>query len=47
MANDNSTSREQQKTVNIKRTFDLPLETVWKAWSEPESLKKWWGPRGL
>jgi uncharacterized protein YndB with AHSA1/START domain len=32
------------KTISIDRTFDLPLATVWKAWSEPESFKKWWGP---
>lgn len=34
-----------QKTISIKRTFNLPLNTVWKAWSEPESFKKWWGPK--
>jgi len=34
----------KQKTVSIKRTFDLPVSTMWKAWSEPESFKKWWGP---
>ncbi|HET6991195.1 MAG TPA: SRPBCC domain-containing protein [Bacteroidia bacterium] len=28
----------------MKRTFNLPLATVWKAWTEPESFKKWWGP---
>ena len=35
---------EKQRTVSIKRTFDLPLATVWKAWSDAESFKKWWGP---
>ena len=35
---------EKQTTVTIKRTFNLPLATVWKAWTEPESCKKWWGP---
>ena len=35
---------EKQKTITIKRTFNLPLTTVWKAWTEPESFKKWWGP---
>ena len=37
---------ERQKTITIKRTFNLPLNTVWRAWSEPESLKQWWGPEG-
>lgn len=40
-----SVTAEKQKTITIKRTFDLALATVWKAWSEPESLKKWWGPK--
>lgn len=40
-----SSTLEQQKTLTIHRTFDLPLTTVWKAWSYPESLQKWWGPK--
>lgn len=32
--------------IQITRYFDLPLNTLWKAWSEPESFKKWWGPNG-
>ncbi len=36
----------QQKTITINRTFDLPLNKVWEAWSEPESLKKWFSPEG-
>jgi len=34
----------KQKTVSINRKFNLPLSTIWKAWTEPESFKKWWGP---
>lgn len=29
----------------ITRIFDLPVNKVWKAWTEPESCKKWWGPK--
>jgi uncharacterized protein YndB with AHSA1/START domain len=32
------------KTVLITRTLNLPLSKVWKAWIEPTSFKKWWGP---
>ncbi len=28
----------------ITRVFDALVKTVWKYWSEPEYLKKWWGP---
>jgi uncharacterized protein YndB with AHSA1/START domain len=34
----------KHKTILIKRTLNLPVETVWKAWTEPETFKKWWGP---
>ena len=30
----------------ITRQFKRPRATVWKAWSEPEQLKQWWGPKG-
>jgi len=29
----------------ISRVFDAPRELVFKAWSDPELAKKWWGPR--
>lgn len=28
----------------ITRILDGPREKVWKAWTEPEQIKKWWGP---
>ncbi len=31
--------------LTIKRIFDAPRELVWKAWSDPELYKKWWGPK--
>jgi uncharacterized protein YndB with AHSA1/START domain len=31
--------------INITRVLDAPLEKVWKVWTEPEHLKKWWGPK--
>jgi uncharacterized protein YndB with AHSA1/START domain len=36
---------DHQKIISIHRKFDLPVDTVWKAWSEPASCKKWWGPK--
>ena len=36
------------KNINeliITRIFDAPLEIVWKAWTTPYKLKKWWGPK--
>ncbi len=31
----------------ISRVFDAPRERVWRAWTEVEHLKKWWGPKGF
>ncbi|MBC8151596.1 MAG: SRPBCC domain-containing protein [Bacteroidetes bacterium] len=28
-------------------TFDAPVVQVWKAWSNPEHLMRWWGPTGF
>jgi uncharacterized protein YndB with AHSA1/START domain len=33
--------------LNITRTFDAPRELVWKAWTDPEMVKHWMGPRGF
>ncbi len=41
----NTESATSQKTVSIERTFDLPAKKLWQAWTEPESCKKWWGPK--
>ena len=35
------------KEFVISRVFDAPRERVWKAWTEPERLKQWWGPKGF
>jgi uncharacterized protein YndB with AHSA1/START domain len=31
----------------ISRVYDAPRDRVWKAWTEAERLKKWWGPAGF
>ena len=35
----------ESKTVVITREFAAPVEKVWAAWTEPEQIKKWWGPK--
>jgi uncharacterized protein YndB with AHSA1/START domain len=36
---------ENEHELVITRVFDVPREQVWKAWTEPEMVKKWWGPK--
>jgi uncharacterized protein YndB with AHSA1/START domain len=31
--------------MTITRTFDAPREVVWKAWTDPEQMMRWWGPK--
>jgi len=31
----------------FRRTFDVPLDLVWAAWTEPARLAQWWGPEGF
>jgi uncharacterized protein YndB with AHSA1/START domain len=29
------------------RIINAPMETIYRAWSEPEHLAVWWGPAGF
>jgi uncharacterized protein YndB with AHSA1/START domain len=31
----------------ITRIFDAPRESVWKAWTDADLMKRWWGPKGF
>ena len=42
-SNDKSTSNS---AFLMTRVFSTPRERVWKAWSDAEQLKHWWGPKG-
>ncbi len=35
------------REIVISRVFDAPRELVWKAWTDPEQVVRWWGPRGF
>ena len=38
-------STSSDKGFVITRVFDAPREAVWKAWTDPEHMKRWWGPK--
>ena len=29
----------------LERTLDAPLDLVWKAYTDPDLMKRWWAPR--
>jgi uncharacterized protein YndB with AHSA1/START domain len=42
-----TTQTMNEKELRIVRIFDAPREHVWKAWTDPERVKSWWGPKGF
>ncbi|MDB4904664.1 MAG: hypothetical protein JWQ63_3945 [Mucilaginibacter sp.] len=34
-----------RQEVNITRIFDAPRELVFKMWTDPALVEKWWGPK--
>ncbi len=37
----------ETERMTVTRVFDAPRELVWKAWTEPEYVMQWWGPKGF
>lgn len=35
------------KEMTITRIFNAPVDIVWRAWSKPEIIQKWWGPKNF
>lgn len=31
----------------LTRVLDAPRDLVWKAWTDPAHVARWWGPRGF
>ncbi len=44
MASGNVTEAER---MVVTRIFDAPRELVWKAWTDPNYIMQWWGPKGF
>jgi uncharacterized protein YndB with AHSA1/START domain len=36
-----------ERELVITRIFEAPRQLVFKMWTEPEHLVRWWGPRGF
>lgn len=37
----------QKRDLVISRVVDAPVGQVWQAWTEPEQVRRWWGPTGF
>ena len=40
-------AQRKPNEIQINRVYDAPVETVWDAWTDPEQVAQWWGPRGF
>jgi uncharacterized protein YndB with AHSA1/START domain len=42
-----ATALKNKDELIITRIFDAPRELAWKAWTDPELFKSWWGPKNF
>jgi uncharacterized protein YndB with AHSA1/START domain len=40
-------TRIEPNQIFLERVYDAPLKAVWEAWTDPDKVAKWWGPRGF
>ena len=33
--------------LEFVRTYTAPRQLVWDAWTDPDQMAQWWGPRGI
>jgi uncharacterized protein YndB with AHSA1/START domain len=43
---DTTTIYSEGGDLTFERTFDAPRELVWKAFTDPAIVPRWWGPHG-
>ena len=41
------TTQIKDKDIVITREFAAPRQLVWDAWTKPEQIEKWFGPKGF
>ncbi len=40
-------AKSKSNEIHISRTYDAPVAAVWDAWTDPDQVAQWWGPRGF
>ena len=40
-----TTDNIKKEDLVVTRIIDAPIEMVWKAWTDPDQVKRWWGPK--
>lgn len=39
--------KSKSNELHLTRVYDAPVAAVWDAWTDPEQVAQWWGPRGF
>ncbi|MDM0076260.1 SRPBCC domain-containing protein [Variovorax sp. J2P1-59] len=42
-----ATRDEERPSLTLRRRFDAAPDKVWRAWTEPQALKQWFGPEEI
>jgi len=37
----------EKPSLTLSRSYPVAPEKVWRAWTDPEAVKRWWGPGGV
>jgi len=40
-------AKNKPNELYITRLYDAQVKTVWDAWTDPQQVAQWWGPRGF
>jgi uncharacterized protein YndB with AHSA1/START domain len=40
-------TEERKQELVLERTFNAPRDLVFKVWTDPEHLARWWGPKAF
>src|SRR5207249_11050128 len=47
VARTSAATESAERELVLTRVFDAPRRLVFKAWTEPERVVRWWGPQGF
>ena len=37
---------KEKPSLALARSYPVPPQKVWRAWTDPQAIKRWWGPGG-
>lgn len=39
--------KTESRELRMAKTFEAPIDLMWKVWTDPEHIVNWWGPDGF